>query len=289
MTVRIAVYSDIHGNTPGLEAVHEQIDAMGGVDLEICLGDVVYGGPGTGEVVARLRDRNVVLLRGNHDEDLAGFDEVLPTLQPAHRRPAVVWHQWLMSRLASDDITWLASAAYTHQLRLPGGKELMFCHAAPGSNRVALLGPDAPESNRVAFLSTVRAEVLCTGHWHSAAFLRWHGLAIACAGSVGMSPDGLSRWMLIEAGRDSLRLVPGVAPYDTEEFERLSRACDMPRELTTERAHCRGAVMRVRSGPQGSAEPDEQQAHGHDSDADDLGLVQRLFQDDDPQRRADGH
>ena len=47
-------------------------------------------------------------------------------------------------------------------------------------------------------------------------------------------------------------------------------------------------------GPEGgrrwrSAQPDEQQAHGHDSDADDLGLVQRLFQDDDPQRRADGH
>ena len=33
--IRIAVYSDIHGNTPGLEAVHNEIDKYGSIDLEI--------------------------------------------------------------------------------------------------------------------------------------------------------------------------------------------------------------------------------------------------------------
>jgi predicted phosphodiesterase len=275
MTVRIAVYSDIHGNTPGLEAVHEQIDAMGGVEREICLGDVVYGGPGTGDIVARLRDRNVVLLRGNHDEDLAGFEKVLSTLQPSHRGPATVWHEWLMSRLTPQDIACLTSAPYAHEVELPDGTECLLCHSAPGSNRVALLGPDAPESNRVAFLSSIRTEILCAGHWHTPAFVRWRGLAIACAGSVGMSPDGLSRWMLIEAGVASMRLVPRVARYDTEEFERLARACGMPRER--------------HPGAPGSAHSDEQKAHGYDGDADDLRRVQRLLEDDDSQRRSDGH
>ena len=39
----IAVYSDIHGNPPGLKAVHGLIDRLGGIDREIRLEDVLYG------------------------------------------------------------------------------------------------------------------------------------------------------------------------------------------------------------------------------------------------------
>jgi predicted phosphodiesterase len=226
--VRIAVYSDIHGNTPGLRAVHEQIDAAGGIDLEICLGDVVYGGPGTGDLVAMLRDRRAVLLLGNHDQDLVGFDAVLPTLEPDHRHAAAVWHRWLETRLTTGEVTYLASAPLTLRALLPDGTRVLFCHAAPSNNRVQLVGPDAEESDRALHLAEIDDEVLCTGHWHTPVFLSWRALRVACVGSVGMSADGLSRWMLIEADRDATRIVPCAARYDVDEFERLARACSMP-------------------------------------------------------------
>lgn len=94
--VRIAVYSDIHGNTPGLEAVQNEIDNYGSVDFEICLGDLIYGGPGTGEIIDMIKKRNAIFLRGNHDEDVINFDEVLPSLPAANRVSAQVWNNWMI-------------------------------------------------------------------------------------------------------------------------------------------------------------------------------------------------
>ena len=119
--MRIAVYSDIHGNTPGMNAVHERIDAIGGFDEEICLGDVLYGGPGTRDIIRRLQDRQVVLVRGNHHEDLVGFDEVLSTLPSTHRRAAAVWHRWLSARVTEDDAAYLSSTPLSRQTVLSDG------------------------------------------------------------------------------------------------------------------------------------------------------------------------
>ncbi|MEO5533974.1 MAG: metallophosphoesterase family protein [Pseudolysinimonas sp.] len=63
--MRIAVFSDVHGNLPALEAV---IGDAGEVDGYVCLGDVVNYGPWSDEcvdVVAALK--NSVYLAGNHE------------------------------------------------------------------------------------------------------------------------------------------------------------------------------------------------------------------------------
>jgi predicted phosphodiesterase len=229
--MRMAIYSDIHGNTPGLKAVHARIDAMGGVDTEVCLGDLVYGGPGAREIIDQLRDRRVVLLRGNHEEDLAGFDGVLPTLRPAHRPAAMLWHRWLAANLSGDDVARLSSLPRTYRAALPCRKTILFCHSAPASTREALLGSDAAAENRARVFSGVEADILCAGHWHEQAFWIWHSLQIVCVGSVGLSPDGLSRWMLLESDEDSVRFLPQITPYDLQEFRELARASDMPRVL----------------------------------------------------------
>jgi predicted phosphodiesterase len=176
--MRIAAYSDVHGNTPGLAAVHAAIDASGPVDLEICLGDAVYGGPGTVEIVEALRSRGVTFLKGNHDEDLAGFEQVLLTLEEGHRAAAKTWNTWLLSRLTPRDIDWLTGGRLTHRVTLPDGTRLLFCHAGPESTSVRLAGPDAAEADRSGCLERVDADILCTGHWHSPVFMRWRNLGV---------------------------------------------------------------------------------------------------------------
>lgn len=52
--MRVAVFSDIHGNAVALDAVLADIAARG-ADALLCLGDAVQGGPQPVEVVARLR------------------------------------------------------------------------------------------------------------------------------------------------------------------------------------------------------------------------------------------
>jgi len=232
--MRIAVYSDIHGNTPGLEAIHARIDAIGQMDLEICLGDLFYDGPGTKEVLRRLQDRQVVMVRGNHEEDLLNFDDVLPTLPQAHRMAAANWHQWLAAQITESDMAYLSTLPMTHQVELPDKTTILFCHSSPTDTRIILLGPDAPAANREKVFAEVNADVLCIGHWHEQAFWKWNSLQIVCVGGVGLSPDGLSRWMLLESDKESLRFLPQTTPYDIEEFHRLALVSGMPRVETNQ-------------------------------------------------------
>lgn len=64
--MRLAVFSDVHGNLPALE---KMLDSAGLVDGYICLGDTVNYGPWGDECIDVVTSLpNVVFLRGNHEE-----------------------------------------------------------------------------------------------------------------------------------------------------------------------------------------------------------------------------
>ena len=67
--MRVLVVSDVHANIRALDAV---LDAAGQVDALWHLGDVVGYGPDPDAVVERLRSRNAVGVRGNHDAAAVG-------------------------------------------------------------------------------------------------------------------------------------------------------------------------------------------------------------------------
>ena len=63
--MKIAVFSDIHGNYQALKAILKKIG--NDYDMVISLGDVVGLGPDSYECAKTLLDTNTVLLLGNHD------------------------------------------------------------------------------------------------------------------------------------------------------------------------------------------------------------------------------
>lgn len=64
--MRIAIYSDIHGNLDAFEAVLKDIDRED-VDKKVFLGDVVGYGPEPNECIELLGENADVMLAGNHD------------------------------------------------------------------------------------------------------------------------------------------------------------------------------------------------------------------------------
>jgi predicted phosphodiesterase len=91
---RIAVLSDIHGNTPALAAVLAAIDAEG-VDVVLNLGDIVSGAVDPRGTLDLLADRSdIVTVRGNHErqvltlpfDEMGGVDRIASrVLTDAHR------------------------------------------------------------------------------------------------------------------------------------------------------------------------------------------------------------
>ena len=70
--MRIAIFSDIHGNLQALEAVLADITAQK-PDAVYCLGDLVGYGANPNEVTARVRTEGVPTIMGNYDDGV-GFD-----------------------------------------------------------------------------------------------------------------------------------------------------------------------------------------------------------------------
>ena len=99
--MRIAILSDIHSNIVALDAV---LAAVGSVDAVWHLGDVVGYGPEPNAVVARLRERGALGVRGNHDAAAVGGSEI--DYFNADARRAM---DWTRTTIDAEARTWLAA------------------------------------------------------------------------------------------------------------------------------------------------------------------------------------
>ena len=102
---RIAFISDIHANIDALDSALAHADKVG-VDAIICLGDIVGYGPAPEQCIARIREREIPCVIGNHDEyvTLIG-DPRLQALKPDIRQVI----EWTQARLSMDDLKWLGA------------------------------------------------------------------------------------------------------------------------------------------------------------------------------------
>ena len=64
--MRLAVISDIHGNTDAFVRVLADAD-LSRVDEMVCLGDVIGYGPEPNEAIRMVRERNIPTVMGNHE------------------------------------------------------------------------------------------------------------------------------------------------------------------------------------------------------------------------------
>ena len=65
--MRVAVFSDVHGNLSGLKAVLDHIETQPKVDRVVFAGDACLFGPRPLQCVNELRNRNINCLVGNTD------------------------------------------------------------------------------------------------------------------------------------------------------------------------------------------------------------------------------
>ena len=82
--MRIAIFSDIHGNSVGLEAVLADIESKGGADHYWVLGDHIDKGPEPFKVMNRLLSLpNAEFIHGNGDRHIANGTRPGPRIEDA--------------------------------------------------------------------------------------------------------------------------------------------------------------------------------------------------------------
>ena len=108
--MKYGILGDIHSNLSALQAVLTRLDEAG-VETLISVGDVVGYGAAPRECIAVLRERDAVVVKGNHDAACIG------ELDDAHFNPyARAAVAWTRSILTAEEARWLAGLPLTATL-----------------------------------------------------------------------------------------------------------------------------------------------------------------------------
>ena len=188
---RVAVFSDVHGNLPGLEAILADIEARA-VPQTLCLGDLVGYGPFPNEVAALVRARGIPTRMGNYDQGI-GFatgDCGCVYKTDEQRAEGAVSLAWTDEVATDETRAYLRSLEDRFALDSPAG-ELLAVHGSPRRINEYLF-EDRPESamRRMAAENPYRA--ILFGHTHVPYAREVPRVSAAATVPASMPASGLS-------------------------------------------------------------------------------------------------
>lgn len=176
--MRIAVISDIHGNSAALDAVLADI-ARRGIDRVVNLGDTISGPLDPAGTADRLIAADIPTVAGNHDRWLYDPPEGKPPL----------WEIWTHPKIAARHMDWIRSLPA--RLVVEG---VLLTHGTPASDCENWLHVrDATDGMRAAHHWEVEAHaagedfpVILSGHTHLSRIVRLgDGRLLVNPGAVG--------------------------------------------------------------------------------------------------------
>jgi putative phosphoesterase len=228
VTARIAIFSDLHGNSAATEAVLAAIDAEA-PDAVYNLGDLVGYGARPNETIALIRERGIPTIMGNYDDGV-GFDRddcgcaYKDSEEEARGQRSLVW-----TRAETTEENKAYLRALLPEIRFAAeGKRFRLVHGSPRRMNEYLFADRDPRSlARIA--QGADADVLVFGHTHKPWVKEIEGVLMVNDGSVGKPKDGDPRaaWALftVESGKPVQVEIRRV-PYDIASMATAIRAAE---------------------------------------------------------------
>ncbi len=228
--MRVGLLSDVHANLVALEAV---LAALGKVDALWVTGDTVGYGPDPSETLALLRERNALLVQGNHDRAVA-TGEGLEFFHDRARVAARLHGEWL----SAEERDALAALPTVHTVG-----RFTLCH---GSLRDPLWEYVTNALTAGATLARAHTPFCCNGHTHVPAMFRelptgvrliqpkpdqayeLNDRTLINPGSVGQPRDGDPRAAYAVLDTDAGSVTFYRSPYQVDETQRRIHARGLP-------------------------------------------------------------
>lgn len=214
--MKIALISDIHANFEALQALSADLEQA---DLVVCLGDFVGYYCQVNEVLDYMRQRQLICVRGNHDDYLVnglrgglpgsvrfGIEYADRVIDPDHRR-------------------WLAELPLTWGGEVAEGLRVLLFHGSPFEPLREYLYED---SENLEALTAFDYDALCYGHTHRFLLRDKARPLVLNPGSVGQSREaetrGLASLALLDT--DTMMVERRMMPYDAQVVIDLARRND---------------------------------------------------------------
>ncbi len=226
--VRIAILSDLHGNTITLEAVLADIQSRGGADGYWLLGDYAALGPHPAAVLERLSALpNAVFIRGNTDRYVTSGVLPGPRQEEVQARPELMpgflditrSFAWTQGALAACGwMEWLDRLALEQRTTLPDGTRVVMVHAAPGSDEGTGFHPFITPEEIQGLVKDCAADLLLVGHTHRPLDKTVDSVRVFNPGSLSnpVTEDRRAMYATLEADEQGYTLEPLRVVYDLQ-------------------------------------------------------------------------
>ena len=224
--MRLALLSDVHGNTIALDAVLADLDAVGGADAHLVLGDLVaVGYDPVGALERLVKLPAVQFVQGNTDRYTFTDERPYPTATAVAEDPALIprlvevanTFAWTQGALAVTGwLDWLGGLPLALRLELPDGSRVFATHVAPGQNDGLGLHPRLSDAELAALVVGVEADVVCVGHTHWPVDRQVAGVRVLNPGSVSnpSAMDLRASYALVEADASGYTVAQRRVAYD---------------------------------------------------------------------------
>jgi putative phosphoesterase len=231
LQMKLAVFSDIHGNVQGLEAVLKDIEARK-ADIVWCGGDLVGYGANPGQVVDLVRSKGIPTVMGNYDDGIGYFRiacgcDYSNEVAMEHGQRSIVWTK---AHTSAEQKAFLRNLPYRIQREIEG-HQVVLIHGSPAWLNEYLYETVADHAFE-EYLASTGADVLIFGHTHRPFVKVLHGKHLVNAGSAGKPKHGNpnATYALLDITRGGVQVEIVEVPYDYENAARAIEATELPHE-----------------------------------------------------------
>lgn len=196
MMIRIAIFSDLHGNLPALDAMLEKIRTLQ-CSAVYSLGDAIGIGPYSDECVDAFRKNGIISVIGNHEEYLLkGIRRPLPQ---GMGEGEFEHHDYIHGQISPENKQYIRTWSDRLEVEI-GGKRCLFIHSPciasePFHEYTCTAGMSAGEIEDA--FSMYSADVIFFGHTHVICDME-HGRRYINPGSVGCHEEDSADFTVVE-------------------------------------------------------------------------------------------
>ena len=226
---RFGVISDIHGNLPGLRAVHAALSDEGPLDTVIVAGDLLLGSAWPNEVWETLSADGYALVQCSTHAELAGLIE--PGLDPSHpyQQAYAARYNWTLGQIGGSIQCALANLPHEYRVRTPAG-DLLVVHSSPRGLDDRASGPHNTAAEVAAAYHGAGASAIAFGHWHQSLVPPTPFALLVNVASVSIPIDrrALAAYTILTAMPDGWIVEQRRVQYDVDEVARAERERGVP-------------------------------------------------------------
>jgi hypothetical protein len=245
--MRLAIFSDVHGNPYACEAVLQAIAQAGSFDAVLAAGDLCLGGSDPARCVEQLMEAGVQAVYGNTEQYLRFPDQVPP--DELHRS---MWNSvqpaayWTLARLSSEQQNWVFGLPFERRFA-PSSQpedELLVVHANPKDVEVMIYPPETEQlrlwgevrqpdeaAELLESLNGVSTGFIAFGHFHYMFQRNWREKTLVCVAGCslpGIDHDHRARFTIFERAKTKWVISQHWVEYEARKEMAALQASDMP-------------------------------------------------------------